>query len=304
MAGTLPRMGTDQGVVQPFTNFSAQTATWFCLAGTSAEANACLPEREQLPLARDDIDTIGVSGQQRTFTSLLRHMLRSEPLERWWPTTQSLDLVQGTAPQVAAAVEAEVTRFVHGEKLTRAWCHYADLDAAFGATTEFSNVPTHFLVLPTHSDWTVLWNNSFLCDGYDSLCSCITANHGLTTVHWNAHDSTTTTQPAAAFTHRTLVEATLVERSVYAAKEDGKWLFGEAGSPLPQEDVRSYLARNKRDRLNESLMASLLERLGAAPWAEGFYALPEQPCYVLQRSAAPTTIIRRPRSTVVGMQDD
>ncbi|MDQ0570049.1 hypothetical protein QFZ42_001883 [Variovorax paradoxus] len=226
-------------------------------------------------------------------------MLRSEPLQRWWPTTQSLDLVRGTAPQVAAAVEAEVTRFVRGETLTKAWFHYADLDAAFGAATEFANVPTHLLVLPTHSDWTVLWNNSFLCSGYDSLCFCVTANHGLTTIHWDAHDSTTTTQPGAAFTHRSLVKATVVERSVYAAQEDGKWLFGEVGSPLPQEDAGSYLARSKRDRLNESLMASLLERFGAAPWNEGFYALSEQPCFVLQRLGAPTTIIRRPRSAVV-----
>ena len=34
----------------------------------------------------------------------------------------------------------------------------------------FTNVSTCYLVLPTHSRWTVRWNNSFLCDGYDSLC--------------------------------------------------------------------------------------------------------------------------------------
>ncbi|MEZ2297471.1 hypothetical protein [Variovorax sp. RCC_210] len=226
-------------------------------------------------------------------------MLRSGALERWWPTTQSLDLVLGTVSQVAAAVEAEVSRFVHGEALSKAWSHYADLDAAFGAATEFANVPTHFLALPTHSDWTVLWNNSFLCSGYDSLCACITANHGLTTVHWSAHDSTTTTQPGATFTHRSLLDATLMERSVYASQQDGKWLFAEAGPSLPQEDVGSYRSRTKRDRLDESRMASFLGRLGAAPWDEAFYALSAQPCFVLQRQAAPMTITRRPRSAVI-----
>jgi hypothetical protein len=226
-------------------------------------------------------------------------MLRSESFERSWPTTQSLDLVRGTVHQVAAAVEAEVTRFVGTEPLTKAWSHYTDLHAALGAATEFTNVPTHFLILPTRSDWTVLWNNSFLCDGYDALCYCVTANHGLTTIHWNAHDSTTTTQPGAIFTHRRRVEATVVERSVYSTQNDRKWLFGEVGPLLPEENTDSYLARRKRDRLNESLMASFLRRLGAAPWTEEFYALPEQSCFVLQRLDAPSTITRRPRSAVI-----
>ncbi|HEX7864125.1 MAG TPA: hypothetical protein VF555_04210 [Variovorax sp.] len=227
-------------------------------------------------------------------------MLRSEALDRWWPTTQSLDLVRGTVQQVAAAMEAEVTRFVGTEALTRAWSHYASLDEAFGASAEFANVPTHYLALPSRSEWTVLWNNSFLCSGYDSLCHCLTKNHGLTTIHWSAHDSTTTFQPGAAFTHRSLVGTAVAERSVYVAREDSRWSFGEVGHALPEEDVASYLAPRKRDRLNESLMESLLGRFGAAPWSEEFYALSAQPCFVLQRLAAPKSIIRRPRSMVVG----
>ncbi|HEY8878651.1 MAG TPA: hypothetical protein VIN03_13875 [Roseateles sp.] len=226
-------------------------------------------------------------------------MPRSGPFERWWPTTQSLDLVHGTLPEVAKAVESEVARFVRDEALTAAWFRYADLDAAFSAATEFANVPTHYLLLPTHSDWTVLWTNSFLCDGYDSLCHCLTVNHGITSIHWNAHDSVTTTQPGATFTHRSLVDATLVERSVYVAQNDGKWLFGQTGSPLPEEDSGCYQAPRKRDRLNEQLLAKLLERLGARPWTESFYALREQPCFVLKRLAAPPTIIRLARSAVV-----
>ncbi|MGJ7524724.1 hypothetical protein [Variovorax sp. GB1P17] len=227
-------------------------------------------------------------------------MLRSQTLERWWPTTQSLDLVHGTVRQVAAAVEAEVTRFVGGETLATAWSRYADLDEAFGAVAEFANVPTHFLVLPTNSEWTVLWNNSFLCSGYDALCACLTKNHGLTSIHWSAHDSTTVFQPGALFTHRRLVDTAVVERSVHVTRQDSKWSFGEAGPVLPQENTDSYLARRVHDRLNESLMAALLGRLGAAPWTEEFYALAEQSCFVLQRPSAPKTVIRRPRDAVVG----
>lgn len=180
--------------------------------------------------------------------------LRSESLQRWWPTTQS-------AP-------------------------------------EFANVPTFYLLLPSRSRWTVLWNNSFLCDGYDSLCWCLTKNHGLTTVHWSAHDETTTFQSGATFQHRLWDGAAMLERFVQAAQEDKRWSFYQSGDPLPEEDTPPYAATRKRDRLNE-VVAQLLGRLGASPWREEFYALPEQRCFVLQRPAAPETVLRRSVSEVV-----
>jgi hypothetical protein len=227
-------------------------------------------------------------------------MLRSDFFERWWPATQSLDLVKGSMKQVAEAVDATVSRFVPAEPLEKGWSRYADLDQAFSAAREFAGVPTHFLLLPTHSDWVVLWTNSFLCDGYDSLCHLLTENYGLTTMHWSAHDSTTTFQPATTFTHRAMAQSGLVERSVYASQVDGKWIFGEIGAALPEEDVERYTARKKADRLNESLMVDLLGRMGAEPWKETYYALPQQECWTLKRVAAPKTVTRRPLASVVG----
>jgi hypothetical protein len=164
---------------------------------------------------------------------------------------------------------------------------------------EFANVPTVYVILPTRSRWTVLWNNSFLCGGYDSLCWCLTKNHGLTTVHWSAHDGWTTFQSGACFIHRQRVGGELVERSVSVAQEDRRWLFCATGQPLPEEDVSWYEARRKRDRLNEEHMAQLLGRLGAFPWSEEFYAVGESQFFLLRRVRAPETIIRRPTSEVV-----
>ena len=94
--------------------------------------------------------------------------LRSETFRKWWPATQSLDLVQGTVETVAAAVEAELRRFPGNEEMAASWQSFPCIDAAFEATAEFTNTPTFFLVLPTRSRWSVLWNNRSLCDGYDS----------------------------------------------------------------------------------------------------------------------------------------
>jgi hypothetical protein len=224
---------------------------------------------------------------------------RSESIQKWWPTTQSLDLVEGPLDAVATAVETEVRRFLGGEAVVAAWESFADLDAAFRAAAEFANVPTFYLVLPSRSRWTVLWNNSFLCDGYDSLCWCLTQNHGLTTVHWSAHDEWTTFQSGASFHYRRMEGATMLERSVSASQEDKRWIFFEDGTPLPEEDLAAYGAKRKRDRFNETLMSRLLLRLGASPWSEDFYALPEQPSFVVRRPRPPASVLRRSRSEVV-----
>jgi hypothetical protein len=223
---------------------------------------------------------------------------RSRTIEQWWPTTQALDLVEGPVEAVAAAVLAEVSRFVVGESLRSSWKSFANLDAAFGTATEFTNVPTFYLVLPTRTQWTVLWNNSFLCDGYDSLCHCITKNHRLTTLHWSAHDEWTTFQSGASFTHRHANGSAVVERSVYVAQTDRHWDFFQSGPPLPEEEVQLYTARRKRDRLNEEHLSHLLARLGASPWSEEFYALPGR-CFAIHRHAAPETITRRRREEVL-----
>lgn len=225
--------------------------------------------------------------------------LRSKIIQQWWPSTQSLDLVDGSIEKVAAAVHEEVSRFLKGETVTTSWQTFPNLNAAFGVASEFTNVSTIYLVLPAHSNWTVLWNNSFLCDGYDSLCWCLTRNHGLTTIHWSAHDEWTTFQSGAKFVHRRLVDETVVERSVTAAQEDKRWHFYAIGDPLPEEDLLSYTARRKRDRLNEESMTALLSRLGAYPWQEQFYAVSVASTFVLRRDAFSSRIIRRSLTDVL-----
>ena len=89
----------------------------------------------------------------------------SKFVQHWWPLPTSLDLVRGPADVVASAVLEEVTRFVNGSHLSSKWIPFDSLSRLFESVEVFTNSPTTYFVLPTHSDWTVLWNNSFLCDG-------------------------------------------------------------------------------------------------------------------------------------------
>jgi len=219
--------------------------------------------------------------------------LRSPTIQKWWPTTQSLDLVEGSVKEVATGVHAEVSRFLQGERVSASWATFADLDAAFRSASEFANVPTLYLVLPTRSKWSVMWNNSFLCDGYDSLCYCLTKNHGFRSLQWSAHDQCTSCQSGAQFAHRQRMADELTERSVAAVQEDELWSFSAVGVPLPEEDLQGYKNRRIQNRLNEEKISSFLSRLGATPWQEQFYALPETQVFVLRRENPPTTVIRR-----------
>lgn len=226
-------------------------------------------------------------------------MKKEGAIDRWWPTTQSLDLVDGSIEVVTEAVLAEYVRFLQGEPIEQVLRQVDTLDQAFALAPIFTNVPTVTLVLPTRSKWTVLWNNSLLCDGYDSLCWNLTRNHGLTTVHWSAHDKITTFQAGAMFNFRRLIAGTLIERHVYCAQEDKRWIFHQSGPPLDEEEVSGYGARLKRERLNEAVLLSLLERLGARPWSDSFYANPEKPVSVLKRTGPPSTITSRAREAVL-----
>ncbi|MFZ6818367.1 hypothetical protein [Undibacterium sp. Ji22W] len=224
--------------------------------------------------------------------------LRSKSIQKWWPATQALDLVEGDCDVVAKAVHAEVSRFCGKEVVDGDWEIFPNLDGAFGAANEFANVPTFYLVIPTFSKWVVLWNNSFLCDGYDSLCHCLTINHALTTLHWSAHDEWTSMQSGAVFSYRYVKDGDVFERTVQAAQQDRKWLFFESGKPLVEEDVQLYKTRIKRDRLNEERVSQLLARLGASPWSEEFYDF-SKPIFVIRRRMKPPTIITRNRKDVL-----
>jgi hypothetical protein len=123
-------------------------------------------------------------------------------------------------------------------------------------------------------------------------------------MHWSAHDTQTRFQPGATFTHRRNLGGTVVERFVWAAQEDERWLFKQSGLALPEEDVTLYNARRKRDGLNKQRVTELLPRLGARPWQEDFYAEADQHACLITRDRLPPDIITRCPEMVLARFDD
>jgi hypothetical protein len=199
----------------------------------------------------------------------------SDPTIRaWWPSTRSIDLVEAPIEVAASAVLQEFCRYSTDGVAQLEWHRVRSFHSALEQVEQFANIPTTVLVLPTHSQWSALWYNSFLCDGYDSLCSGLSTNHNLRTIHWASSDVWSVFQSGSTFHQRKPSCRGLAERHVQAAQSDKRWNFYAYGEPLPEEDTETYSAKRKRDRLNEASMTTLLQRLGADPWRESYYALP------------------------------
>jgi hypothetical protein len=220
-------------------------------------------------------------------------------LRKFKPLTDSLDLVQGECSSVAEAVCNEVRRYTGDDSLSLESKQFTSIAEVFDSVQTFANVPLTYFILPTHSPWTVLWFDSFLCDGYDSLCSNLAKNYNFNTLHWNSSDTNSRMLRGSSFTHRQLADGKIEQRSVYCAVADsGRWHFEAHGVPLSAEDLSVYTSKRKADRLNERVMTDFLGRLGAFPWASKFYALPEKPVYIIRRRSYPSTIITKNRHEI------
>ncbi len=220
--------------------------------------------------------------------------MTSDPVFReWHPLGTSIDLVKGESKEVAEAVRAEMSRFVKPDVVSLRHRSFQSIRDIFASVGEFTNVPTRICCIGTNSAWTALWNNSFMCDGYDSLCHCLTMNHGLETIHWSASDDGGIFQPGTTFNYRTRnSEGGVDVRTVCAIQDGSRWEFHQYGLPLPQEDTRTYGNRRKNDRFNESVSLDLLDRLGARPRSEAFYDF-SHPVTEVLRETFPATVLRK-----------
>jgi hypothetical protein len=210
----------------------------------------------------------------------------------WFPLGVAIDLVEGDVREVADAVKTQVGRWTGREGLEELESKHTDWNSLFGSIDVFTNVPTKFFCIPTNSQWTALWTNCFLCDGYDSLCLCLTKNHGLRTIHWKASDEPGIFQPGTNFCHRAISSVgELEERIVHCSQQDTRWEFHENGPALPEEDLSLYNARDKRRRFNEEISIELLGRLGAEPREQRFYDF-SRPVRIIERIGFPDTVSR------------
>ncbi len=219
--------------------------------------------------------------------------------ETWWPLPRAMELVRAPIERVAEFLSSELKRIVPAETRESEWRSFENIDAVFRSVEVLTNFPTVFLALPTKTEWTPVWSNSFLCDGYDSLCHNLSRLHGVDTIHWSSSDTDGPMQAGTSFALRRGGEEGKRARLVQVSRNDDVWTFDQSGDPLPQEPVAGYSNRIKRKRLNESVLMEFFATLSADPWHESFYDLPNAKCFRLWRPCFPSTITTRPTAQVV-----
>jgi hypothetical protein len=220
-------------------------------------------------------------------------------LRRLRPLTNSFDLVRGACSLVSDAVCREVQRFTQDSKLKAERLQGSSIVDVFEGVQAFANIPLTYFILPTRSEWSVLWYDCYLFNGYDSLCWNLTTSHQLETIHLQSSDFDSTMLRGNSFTHRISHDAKLAERSVYCSIADnGRWRFEEQGTALTAEDTSNYAAKRIADRLNETSLEGLLKRLGASPWSSEYYALGDERGYFIRRHSCPTTVTLKKRTEI------
>jgi hypothetical protein len=216
----------------------------------------------------------------------------------WWPSTQALDLVEAPVELTAEAVHNVYNEIAAPAKATITWLHQDSLHAALATVPDFDNCVTRALVLPTKTRWSVIWYNTFLCSGFDSLCKRLSGHYRLTTIHFMANDHATTFQAGALFHLRAPKGGKMVERVIQTAQTDRQWSFHSQGLPLAEEDLAGYAAKRTRDRFNENRALDLLAALGAKPWDSASYAFPGKVA-MIARPRPPACIVRERHEVLI-----
>ena len=190
----------------------------------------------------------------------------------YWPFLISLDLVRAPADECVSAVRAEFSRIARDEPIAEMTFPFRSLEDLFSAPGEFYASPTRIHVVPTTTEWTVLWNNSFHCAGYDSFCHCLTLKHDLETFHFQSSDIDAFSLAGTLVRHRFPADTEPLLRSLQASKDDSsRWVWFESGPVQFYEKVEHYTNRHKRNRLNEAVLAEYLTTLGCDPRQESVY---------------------------------
>jgi hypothetical protein len=73
-------------------------------------------------------------------------------------------------------------------------------------------------------------------------------------------------------------------RTLYAANDGGRWVFGQSGEPFPFEKQEQYQARKVRDRFTLDMLKEYLHQLGLSPFQEDFYLPEGAPAWLVEKT--------------------
>ena len=137
-------------------------------------------------------------------------------IKELFPLTQSFGLVLGNTTEVANAIFKEIKKYTKNEiGIELKYLTLKNIDEAI-YNNKFTVTPTKVITFPTKTKWIIVWNNSFLCNGWDSLFINLTNFYNYNTFYFCSHDTITTKLPGTYFYYKYRKNEILKERYVWA----------------------------------------------------------------------------------------
>ena len=199
---------------------------------------------------------------------------------RFDPITEAVGFVEADATLVAATLAGAAGYYGWYQHATRVDPVDGPLDVALASLERMAPFsPSRFLVLPTRSRWTAVFDNSEPYHSYDAIARLAT-NLRSRAVHF-CHVPDMHRKPEGRYgsTKFSVFSPDGAppearggpERLVYAINEGGRWTFLAHGTPQPYELVERYESRRLRDRLTPEMLVAYGRALGIEITDEDFY---------------------------------
>lgn len=159
-----------------------------------------------------------------------------------------------------------------------------------------SVIRTRHLFIPTANNWTAYFDNGWRGTDAVSPVRFLAMKMGVRGIRIA---SVPHTMPRKVLkTTRGEYGANIIElydengdtqRSVWAANDGGRWVFGQIGEPFPFEDVKQYEHGRVRDRFTAGMLCRFLKHLGVPACDESFFLPPPRESSILveRHSAKP-----------------
>lgn len=208
-------------------------------------------------------------GQGPPFQQLLitlRHVLH---LQQFGSFGVQFGLIKGSCEAVSQGfLDWQLTILrENGMRLTPTAIEGTIGDALHSLLPRTAPIATKYLFWPLNEEWTLYFDNGRL--GTDVSPPCVLASRLHTdgiriSLADHAVDQNSEQVLQYGATIFEYFENATVRRSIFAANDGGKWVFGQTGPAFPFEDENSYRARLVRDRFPRTLLLHYLQELNAS----------------------------------------